>query len=62
MKLLLIFAFVIGLAIGCEPADTEFKPAAAHFTYNGHDYIKFGGTQTGYVHDPDCHCQKDDRK
>jgi hypothetical protein len=34
----------------------QFRPGVVHFTYKGHDYIKFGGTQVGYVHDPDCVC------
>ena len=31
---------------------------AEHFEYNGHKYIKFGGTRVGFVHDPDCPCER----
>jgi hypothetical protein len=48
--------------IGCAMEAKEkqqFRPAVVHFTYKGHDYIKFGGTQVGYAHDPDCVCGKE---
>jgi hypothetical protein len=56
--IVLIALMLVGLTC-TAPSDTgrePFAPAAVHFTYKGHDYIKFGGTRVGYVHDPDCRC------
>lgn len=74
--LLLLFAFslVVGCA-PCGESGTvrevpEKEPVqvrvpfglrpVVRFTYNGHDYLKFGeGSSMRIVHDPDCPCGRD---
>ena len=48
---------------GCEYTISKSNSVpfdqVTHFTYEGHDYIKFrGGYQGAVTHDPDCKCRK----
>ncbi len=60
-KLLLLLCVVL---CGCERHVAEYNDgpdvpfhSVTKFTYDGHCYIKFSGSQrAGVVHDPDCGC------
>ena len=72
-KVLFIIAAILTIAItSCEP-QTQRKTTTddgaflyvRRFKFEGHQYIEFQRIQglsyddyTGYVHDPDCPCQK----
>lgn len=57
----------LGWLVGCEDnSNSPFSPMGrydeiAYFTYEGHDYIRFGaGRTTSIVHNPDCECLSSD--